>query len=162
MISKAASQPANSKCVLVELPRVVGDTSFDGDAGVIGRVVSSRSAPDACLDLKGTTRLNMPTAIMLQQNCIHSTRRCVSLYIMSVNAASACMHACAGTQVSAYRLSQHREGRCAYAGVMYAMKHVPAATTLLMLYVKTTGMLCCSCTWTCLLSPSHQCLWSVP
>ena len=56
IMSKAASQPAISKCVLVELPRVVGDTSFDGDAGVIGRVVNSSSSPDVCLDLKGDTR----------------------------------------------------------------------------------------------------------
>ena len=55
IISKAASQPANSNSVLVELPRVVGDTSFDGDAGVIGRVVNCTSTAGACLDLKGDT-----------------------------------------------------------------------------------------------------------
>lgn len=64
MISKAASQPASSKCMLVELPRTLRDTSFDGDAGVIGRVASSFAA-GACLDIKGNSRaLQMLIGIM--------------------------------------------------------------------------------------------------
>ena len=94
IISKAASQPATSKCVLVELPRVVGDTSFEGDAGVIGRVVSISSAPDGCLDLKGNTHTNMPSAIMWQQNSRHQWLRCGSLNMRSASAESTCMHAC--------------------------------------------------------------------
>lgn len=55
-----------------------------------------------------------------------------------------CMHACAEYNGHIKPvLSQRR--RSAYAGVMYNMRHVLAATTLLMLNVKTTGMLCRSC-----------------
>lgn len=80
IVSKAASQPASSKCMLVELPRVVGDTSFDGDAGVIGRVADS-SAAGVCLDLKGNTRaLECP-----EQSCDSRTAQIVV----------ACMEACA-------------------------------------------------------------------
>ena len=55
LVSKAASQPAASRCVLVELQQSLGDTSFDGDAGVLGRVADSCAA-GACLDLKGNPR----------------------------------------------------------------------------------------------------------